>query len=62
MLTALKPTMMTRKYRYSQPTANPAQPPSALRARSANEPVDGLAAAISPSIRLITMIRTTVMA
>ena len=31
------------KYHYSQRTENPAQPPSALRARSANEPVDELA-------------------
>jgi hypothetical protein len=62
MLTASKPTTMTQKYQYSQLTANPAQPRGALRARSANEPVDGLAVAISPSIRIIRMIRTTVMA
>ena len=30
--TASKPTTMTQKYQYSQPTAKPAQPPSAVRA------------------------------
>ena len=30
--TASKPTTMTQKYQYSQPTENPAQPPSARRA------------------------------
>ena len=30
--TASKPTTMTQKYQYSQPTENPAQPPRARRA------------------------------
>jgi hypothetical protein len=30
--TASKPTTMTQKYQYSQPTEKPAQPPSARRA------------------------------
>jgi len=46
---------MAQKYQYSQPTLKPAQPPSAERQYSTNEPTVGLATAISPSIRIITM-------
>src|SRR3954451_23217461 len=60
--TASKPITMTQKYQYSQATENPAQPPRAVRAESENEPVEGLAVAISPSIRITRMISTPVMA
>ena len=59
----------TQKYQYSQPTEKPAQPPIERRAysrtsergedcESAKEPTDGLAEAISPSIRITSTIRT----
>jgi hypothetical protein len=38
--TASKPTTMTQKYQYSQPTAKPAQPPRALRAEHAHDQDD----------------------
>jgi hypothetical protein len=50
------------KYHYSHPAKNPAQSPGAVRARSANEPVDGAGGSLLPSIRITSMIRTTVMA
>src|SRR3954471_10038037 len=43
---------MTQKYQYSQPTAKRAQWPSASPAYCANDPVEGCATAISPSIRI----------
>ena len=42
----------TQKNQYSQPMENPAQRPSARSAYAENEPEVGLAAAISPSIRI----------
>ena len=55
--TASMASTIDQKYQYSQPVLNPAQPPSARRAYSANEPTCGLATAISPSIRMTSTIR-----
>lgn len=60
MLAASKSAAITQKHQYSQPAKNPAQPPSAVRARSANEPVDGWRSA-SRDIRITRMTGTPVM-
>lgn len=47
----------TQNHQYSQPTEKPAQPPSARSEYTENEPVSGLAVAISPSIRITNTTR-----
>lgn len=45
----------TSRNQYSHPTLNPAHRPSARSACTENEPEDGIAADISPSIRITSI-------
>ncbi len=55
--TASMARTIAQKYQYSQPTVKPARAPRALREYSTNYPTDGLATAISPSIRMTRTMR-----